>query len=250
VLNRGSNRCFTHPILHRTLAHEVEQNLALLSALGLSIPAGCIRLPPVPTDAAGAHRLLPRGDGAPLLALALFAHEPKRMLPPQRLALAVRLLCARFGFAVAILGLAADAEAGKAFADAIGPRAFSLCDRTTILEAADVIREAALLLGMDSGPVHLAAAAETPVAVISCHPRDGDARHENSPRLPAVGAARPLAGPAAGDGAISLSQRLQCRAGALHPRDRARDDRPRDRAVFCRDGEHAALSIDPVVLYD
>lgn len=182
MLNRGSNRCFTHPILHRTLAHEVEQNLALLSALGLSIPAGCIRLPPVPTDAAGAHRLLPRGDGAPLLALAPFAHEPKRMLPPQRLALAVRLLCARFGFAVAILGLAADAEAGKAFADAIGPRAFSLCDRTTILEAADVIREAALLLGMDSGPVHLAAAAETPVAVISCHPRDGNALHENSPR--------------------------------------------------------------------
>jgi heptosyltransferase-2 len=50
-----------------------------------------------------------------------------------------------------------------------------------VLSSAALIARSDLYVGMDTGPMHLAAAAGVPVVEISCHPLSGSADHPNSP---------------------------------------------------------------------
>jgi hypothetical protein len=61
------------------------------------------------------------------------------------------------------------------------PEAASTAGQLSIRETAALIGRCDALVGVDSGPVHLAAAVGTPVAVLSCHPVAGSPKHANSP---------------------------------------------------------------------
>jgi heptosyltransferase-2 len=49
------------------------------------------------------------------------------------------------------------------------------------LSSAALIARSALYIGMDTGPMHLAAACGVPVVEISCHPLSGRSEQANSP---------------------------------------------------------------------
>ena len=46
---------------------------------------------------------------------------------------------------------------------AVGDRVINLCGKTNFIELADLLRRCDLLISADSGPVHVAAAVDTPV---------------------------------------------------------------------------------------
>jgi heptosyltransferase-2 len=185
VLNRGSDRLFTHVVEQRRSAHEVVHNLALLEAMGGSIRTRTLSPATTPADREAASAFLAgafRGQRKPLLAVAPFASEPKRTVPVTRMAELIRPIVARAGCDVVVLGSAQDRLAGERLARLISVRAHSAAGRLTICEAVEVIRRCDAMIAVDSAPAHIAAAVETPVAVLSCHPLGGSPDHANSPK--------------------------------------------------------------------
>jgi heptosyltransferase I len=74
-----------------------------------------------------------------------------------------RSIASRTGRRVCVLGGPPDAEACARIAEGIGPAALNLAGRTSIPELGGVLAQADLLVSVDSGPVHIAAALDTPV---------------------------------------------------------------------------------------
>ncbi len=91
-----------------------------------------------------------------LLVPGAAPHRPAKRWPADRFgALAVRLAAA--GLIPVVLGSAADAPLAAAILRAC-PEARDLTGRTTLLELAGLASRAALAVGNDTGPMHLAAA--------------------------------------------------------------------------------------------
>jgi len=56
-----------------------------------------------------------------------------------------------------------------------------LTGHLTLRQSVEVIRRCRGVLSMCSAPGHMAAAVGTPVAVFTCHPKDGDPGHFHAP---------------------------------------------------------------------
>jgi len=116
---------------------------------------------------------IPEGDG-PVIALAPGASWPSKRWPVERWHdLAARLEGA--GCRVVVLG-----QAGEALGCGV-----DLCGATSVREAACVLHAADLTICCDSGLMHLALAADTPVVALF-GPTDPDFLIRNEPRLTAL----------------------------------------------------------------
>lgn len=182
----GSDRFYTHFVRCREPMHEAEQNLQLFQALDEQYaPAGRARVDTLEIDDSAVASFLRRSLGneaGPFLAIAPFASEAKRTLPGAWLLPLCARLARSYDLKLVIIGSRDDAVIADGFAGQLGPGAVSACGRLTLRQSAALIRRCTALIGMDSGPAHIAAALDRPVAVLSCHPVDGDPGHENSPR--------------------------------------------------------------------
>jgi heptosyltransferase-2 len=184
LLNRGDDRFYTDLVFDRRSVHEVEHKLALIEALGGRITTRRLSLGVSEADRDEADAFLDTALGRQrprLLAVAPFVGDPRRQYPVDRLARAVRRLAERLGLAVVVVGGRADAARGEAFATDVGGNAVSSLGRVGPMPSVALLERCAAVVGMDSGPVHLAAAAGTPVAVISCHPLTGSPDNSLSP---------------------------------------------------------------------
>ena len=183
--NAGFDRAFTHVLEASPGAHEVEHNLALLRHLGGRVDGAAgdaVALSLTGEDRVAAVRLtagVPAGRR--MVAVAPGTVSPRRNYPPAQLAAVIRRLCDGLDADILLLGTAEEAAATAAIAGTLSGRVHDLTGRTTLPQAAAVIERAALLLAMDSGPAHLAAAVGTPVAVFSCHPVGGDPTFIHAP---------------------------------------------------------------------
>ncbi len=99
-----------------------------------------------------------------LLVPGAAPHRPAKRWPAERFgALAVRL--AADGMTPAVVGAASDAPLAAAILRAC-PEACDLTGRTTLLELGGLASRAALAVGNDTGPMHLAAAMGCPCLVL------------------------------------------------------------------------------------
>ncbi|WP_376960707.1 glycosyltransferase family 9 protein [Azospirillum sp. A26] len=183
--NQGFDRAYGLALTPPPGRHEVEQNAALLEALGAGADLGPLELALTAEDRVEAQRLLGLsdgpGDGRPLIAVAPGAASPRRDYPADRLAAVVSAVAGALDARVAVLGTAAEHHAAAVLAAALPGRTIDLTGATPLRVAAAVMAEAALAITMDSAPAHLAAAAGVPVAVFSCHPIGGDPNHFHAP---------------------------------------------------------------------
>jgi len=187
--NQGFDRAYGLALSPPPGRHEVEQNAALLEALGAGADPGPLELTLTVEDRGEARRLLGlgggpgdgNGDGRPLIAVAPGAASPRREYPAERLAAVVAAVAGALDARVALLGTAAERPAAAAVAAALPGRTVDLTGTTPLRVAAAAMAEAALAITMDSAPAHLAAAAGVPVAVFSCHPIGGDPNHYHAP---------------------------------------------------------------------
>jgi len=179
--NGGYDELFTSSICDRSVKHEVERNLGILTALQIQ-----------PTSHLGLESWLSDGDVAfaeassvsatdrPIAAIGLGAGSPRRMWPVERFA-AVGRWAYDQGSSLVVVGGAADERRASEFVARVDRPVLDLTNRATLREAAAVLERCSLFYGNDAGTMHLAAAAGVPVVEISCHPKGGDDLHANSP---------------------------------------------------------------------
>ncbi len=98
----------------------------------------------------------------PPVALLPFASETHKRWPAERFAqLAARLT--RHGLRCVIVGGKGDVPAAREIVDAAGDGVISLAGRTKLRQLAALLQRCRLVIGNDTGPLHIAAAVGTPV---------------------------------------------------------------------------------------
>jgi len=176
------NDCFTHLLTPGPVEHEVVNNLAFIRALGASAVDDRLEFWLSDAERQRARELLSQAEGgvdSRFVALAPGANIAHKCWPPDRFAAVSRKLWRRLRIRSVVLGTGAEhGLADRVVAEADGG-ATSLCGATNLLELGAVLERAALMIGNDSGPGHIAAAVGTPVLTISSFPKDGHIDHAN-----------------------------------------------------------------------
>ena len=151
--------------------HEVRRQLDLICHV-VDVPAQLsqrLRFKVLPHDRDAVRAKLAQqgiGTAAPWIVLHPGATAASRRYPPERFAHVACTLAQRYGCAVLVTGAPAEAALVQqvcAAGIAAGQRVINLAGAFTLGELAALIEGAALLVSNNSGPVHLAAATQTPV---------------------------------------------------------------------------------------
>jgi heptosyltransferase-2 len=182
--NQGNDALLTEAVGLAAPPHEVTANLALMEHLGCSISSDALELWLTEADVLSAQALAPAlwNGASNAVAIGVGAYEKKRRWPPARYREVCRQLM-RLGFSIVVLGSAQDQEAARLVAEAAPDGAvINLVGRTTLRQSAAMLARCSLIIGNDSGLIHMAAAVSVPCLVISCHPRTSRITHPNSPR--------------------------------------------------------------------
>jgi ADP-heptose:LPS heptosyltransferase len=150
--------------------HQVDRNLHLVESLG--IPAGGSDLEiRIPDSARDSVDQVLRGagisPGAPFVAVAPGASCPARRYDPQRLATVVSSLARRTGLPMLLVGHPRERESLTAIKAAARTRRAIVPARDLSLEElAALVARARLLIGNNSGPMHLADAVRCPMVIL------------------------------------------------------------------------------------
>lgn len=160
--------------------HEVRRNLLLLASLGGRVQEDSLELTLTSGDHESALAWL-GGNASPHIAVGPGGAYRSKLWPPERFAAVAKALASADHARVVLVGDATDTTAGDVIRRATGSAVIDLTGRTTLRQAAAVLKRCALLIANDTGPAHLAAAVKTPVVVVSCHARDGGAYALNDP---------------------------------------------------------------------
>ena len=180
-VNRGEDRYYSSVVHDVQGGHEVEHKLRFLEAIGGAVARQGIDLDLDPVAEKAAEEFIAGafGAGTPFLAIAPFAVGRKGW-PTDRTAALARRLSEAFDCPIAVVGSPAHGEDAEAFVRMVGGGAVSACGLRLSISAS-LIGKAAALIGMDSGPGHIAAALDTPVVTIFSHPKSGDPGHVGAP---------------------------------------------------------------------
>jgi lipopolysaccharide heptosyltransferase II len=191
----GYDRPETRPFLTEALPyaagrHEVEQNGALLAALAEPSPAwelGPTRFVITEADRAWADGWLQgRGlrFGAPLVAIHAGAGAAVKLWPAAAWARVADVLSESHGARILLTGAAEERDLTRSIAATMTHPAFDSAGETTLGQLAALLERCALVLGSDSGPLHLAVAVGAPtvhlygpVAAAAFGPWGDPARH-------------------------------------------------------------------------
>ncbi len=164
---------FAHPLVsplltHRCLdpgpLHEVERNLVLLTRLGVPAAPGPLEFSTSRAERQAARDLLARAGvppGAPFLVVHPGAGGYGKHWTVEGWAAVVRALQAE-GWRVVLTGGAAERALTAAIQAQLTRPVVDLAGQTSLGVLAAVLQRAALVLGPDCGPLHLAVALGTP----------------------------------------------------------------------------------------
>jgi heptosyltransferase I len=169
VEGRELSRVFNNELIEAGGAHVIEQYLSMLKPLGITSPAIEFDLPERPTDAETADKFL-RANGLIGHRFAILnpgAGWPSKIWPAERYGALATYLSRKHGLrSIAAWGLPCETALAEEIVSASDGDAL-LAPPTTMLELASLCRRAALFVGSDTGPMHLAVAVDTPT--ISMH---------------------------------------------------------------------------------
>ena len=148
--------------------HEVDRHLALMAHLGAPAPANTSLELPIRLEEEEQHEALLAETGLQPGRYVLVhpgATSPSRRWPLSRWAEVADAL-ARRGLQPAITGVPSEREDTAALAALTEEPVLDLTGRTSLGSAAALVRDAALLVGNDTGTAHIAAATRTPSVTV------------------------------------------------------------------------------------
>ncbi len=146
--------------------HALTRNLILADALGAPTNRVRYRLPVTAAHRRRAARLLAPAMGRPLVAIHPAARWTTKRWPEDRFAALAAALVDRYDAAVAFTGSGADRASVDRSVRRMRHPAVNLAGRTGLLELAAVFERARGVIATDTGPMHLAAAMDTPVVAL------------------------------------------------------------------------------------
>lgn len=156
-----SKKMLTHIATFASNSHQVERNLAVAeAALGRELP----RYPLMFTPTASVSLAPSVAEALPsayaVIHLGTGGVQPRWL--PERFARVADYLSERYRLLPVLSGAPDDTVLGIQCAQAMRYRAVNLVGQLSILELGAVLRSARLLISVDTGVVHLAAAVQTP----------------------------------------------------------------------------------------
>ena len=181
--NHNYDRLRTHSLDDATLKHEVERDLDLLRFVGARVEEDRLEVWLQQDDLAHARSVLSKhGVLASDLRIALVpgALRARKVWPKENYIELARWLCKAFGARVVLIGGADEAVLGEALHAELGEGVINQIGKTSLRQAAALLRQCDLYVGADTGPMHIAAALGLPVVEISCHPPQGSPGHAHS----------------------------------------------------------------------
>lgn len=182
ILTRGGGPLLTHVVRDRTPRHEVVSALNILRAMGGRVEMAQLELQLIPEDQRAVDEVLRRTHvTAPLIALSIGAGASRRKWPLDRFQALVKWIQQDIPATVVVIGGPADAVDGARLADSFERGVVNLAGCFTLRQTAALLSRCRMFVGNDSGPMHLAVAAGTPVVEVTCHPTTGPLDHANSP---------------------------------------------------------------------
>ena len=172
---------FTDLVRTRSDRHEVLKGEDLLHFLGVTgpVPNPRIWLPDAAKEWAAGFA---REHGLERFAvLAVSARRQHRVWPVDNFPPVIDAVRKATDLRFVVVG-ADDAAAAGAWLQRMRPEAVVCATGgVPVLSSAALIARSDLYIGMDTGPMHMAAASGVPVVEISCHPLSGRADQANSP---------------------------------------------------------------------
>ncbi|RYE07102.1 MAG: glycosyltransferase family 9 protein [Sphingobacteriaceae bacterium] len=149
------------------IKHQVERDLDLVRSIGATAKNNFISIE-VPEAWESAQKILDKNSidlQKPWLILHPGVSELKRQYPTEKwIEIGKKLV--DFGYQVLLTGSASEKKLTDEIANGIGTNAFSIAGLLSLDEFICLIDEAPLLLSVNTGPVHIAAATQTPVVVL------------------------------------------------------------------------------------
>ena len=190
IVNRGYDRFYTHLLpasdpLNRASLHEIDRSLAILTLLNIPAENLSPELWLSPQDHRDAEALLRQHGwtlGDTLISLGINASYARKRWPMDFFIQLAQSLLTLPDSRFLIVGSDRERDTTELLRPVLGSRLINLAGETALRVSAAALAECRLYVGNDSGPKHLAAALGKPVVEISCHPRDGDPAHFQSPQ--------------------------------------------------------------------
>ena len=167
----GSPWCYTQRVVVPAAPmHAVDRYLLVAEALGAARPAmPRFEFADRPEDRQAVDTILARAgiDGStPWVAMNVSARWETKRWPPQHFAEAADRLAERYGVLVVLMGGPAERPESLAVTGRMRTKAVDLTGQTPVGLLPGLLRRASLLLTNDSGPMHIAAAVDTPVVAL------------------------------------------------------------------------------------
>lgn len=177
------NELLTTAIDDRTIKHEVERNLELLTAMGGTVRSQHLELHLTADDHAQAERLLRRINlgATPIIAIGANARVKRRVWAHERFIELARTLQHDYNATIVLVGAPEDYESLEQIRAHLDGTVLNTAGQVSLRELAALLGHCQLYIGNDTGPMHIAAAMGCAVVEISCHPYNGWALHSNSP---------------------------------------------------------------------
>ena len=144
--------------------HAVERYLALAAAVDAASVVRDFTIPVAPADVVVAEGVL-AGLPRPIVVLHPAARWPTKLWESARWRDLASALC-RDGAGVVVTGAAEDRAMAAAIGEGLNPAPRSLAGRVSLKQLVAVLRSADLMITVDSGPMHIAAAVGTPVLAL------------------------------------------------------------------------------------
>lgn len=145
--------------------HEVRRQLDLVASVGCEVEGDRMMLQ-VPTAATLQVQALLQAIGVavdrPWVVIHAGATAPSRRYPPEHFAIVARQLV-QLGIQVVFTGTQPEKELVDSIQTEMGTPSFSLVDRLSLAELTALLKLTNLLISNNTGPVHIAAAVNTPI---------------------------------------------------------------------------------------
>lgn len=165
----GRSPLLTDPVIYRQDQHEVHNFLDCLRALDIPVHSDALELWPSLENNAKVRALFSEAgwnENDLTIIIHAAASLPAKQWPLDRFAIVMSVLKERYGARFIYTGAPADAVLYHEL-ERLGPfKGMNLCGTTGLHANLSVYRVARLFFGVDSGPMHMAAAVGVPVVAL------------------------------------------------------------------------------------